>query len=157
MKKVTVTLRDSPNASVEVPEEFPRRKRARRAGSKKSEATKIERSAFGAIRLFPGVPKAISSDELRYVELHRPDVFARLESRKYVESKRVDYRGATEAAIADLASKEGLGHLPVPKQIERLVERKKIERPDPRKSTETRIDKKVKVDGSAKTTTRKPK
>lgn len=156
MKKVTVTLRDSPNASVEVPEEFPRRKRAR---GTKAKAKKIERSAFGAIRLFPGIPKAISVDELEYVKIHRSDVFKRLESRAYVESKRIDYRGKTEAEIEALAAGEGLSHLPTPRQIARLVERKKLVIPDPKKSTTTRIEKgkSEKVEGGGKTTARKPK
>ncbi len=147
MKKVIVTLRDAPNASVEVPGEFPQKRRAKR------KVREIERSVFGAIRLFPGVPKAISSDELEYVELHRSDVFRRLDRRPYVESKRVDYRGASEAAIEDLAAREGIGHLDLPSKVERLTERGKLEAPDPRKSTETRIEPQKK----SKTVGRKPK
>lgn len=157
MKKVIVTLRDAPNASVEVPENFPRPKRA-----KKTKPRKIERSVFGAIRLFPGVPKAISVDELEYVKLRRPDVAARLDERPYVESKRVDYRGITEAAIEKLAEEEGIGHLDLARKVKVLAERKKIAIPDSKKSTATKIPSSTKkVDGGSsdggKTTSRKPK
>lgn len=152
MRKIIVTLRDAPNASVEVPGEFPRK----RGEKKKAEARKIERSVFGAIRLFPGIPKAISTDELEYVKLHRSDVFRRLDVRNYVESKRVDYRGASEAEIETLAEREGIGHLAFSRQVERLVERGKVKPPDPRKSTETRLDAR-KAEGEVKTTSRKPK
>jgi hypothetical protein len=153
MKKVTVTLRDSPTASVEVPVEFPREKR-----KKKSDDRRIERSVIGAIRLFPGVPKAISADELEFVRLHRPSVFARLDSRPYVESKRVDYRGASEGEVEDLAAKEGIGHLEFWSQVAVLRERGKIKRPDPKRSTETRYPGPTPAsDEGGKTTTRKPK
>jgi hypothetical protein len=133
MKKVIVTLQGGATASVEVPEAFPRRRRA------KGKARAIARSVFGAIRFFPGVPKAISGDELEYIRAHRGDVSGRLEVRPYVESKRVDYRGASEAEIERLADEGGIAHLGLSAKVERLAERGKLEKPDRRKSTETKL------------------
>lgn len=148
MKKVIVTLRDQPAGSVEVPREFPRRR-----GEKEKKSVDIERSCFGCLRFFPGVPRTISEDELAYIEGWRGDLFGRLDRRPYVESKRVDYRGASESAIEALAEKEGIGHLDLPRKVARLTERRKLDRPDPRKSTETRILASRKDGGTA----RKPK
>lgn len=148
MKKVIVTLQGGATATVEVPDTFPKKRGV------KTKAKKIERSVFGAIRLFPGIPKAVSEDELEFIKLGRKELFGRLEIRKYVESKRVDYKGATEADIEALAEAEGIGHLDLPKKIEVLVEREKIKTPTV--STETRILS-PKKNGNGGTTKRKPK
>ena len=99
MDKVIVTLRTTPAASVEVPKHFPKLRGAKGEGDPKE----IGRSCFGALRFFPGVPKTITKDELEFVRLHCGDVAARLDDRPYVESKRLDYRGANESVIAALA------------------------------------------------------
>lgn len=151
MKKVIVTLRDAPNVSVEVPAEFPQKRRKR--GEKAEKPKKIDRSVFGAIRLFPGVPKTISADELEFVRVNRPTVFGRLDSRPYVESKRIDYRGVTEGEVEALAEKEGIGHLDFSKKLERLGERGKISKRVPRKPAPIPAPKKSE-DGK---TGRKPK
>jgi hypothetical protein len=106
--KHIVTLRSAPSETVEVPEEV-----------------KV-RSCFGALRLFPGVPKAVTKEELKHIETARPDVFERLEVRPYVESRRVDLRGVSEAEIAALARTEGLEHLRPAEQVRQLRERGKL-------------------------------
>jgi hypothetical protein len=136
MDKVIVTLRSTPAASVDVPKHFPKLRGAKGEGDPKE----IARSCFGALRFFPGVPKTITKDELEFVRLHHGEVAARLDDRPYVESKRLDYRGKSEKEIAELAEKEGVGHLPLKTQVERLQARGKLEKPDPKKSTETRLE-----------------
>lgn len=145
MRKVIVTLRGGATASIEVPGNFPRKR------GEKGETKAISRSIFGAIRLFPGIPKAITGDELAYVEGWRRDVFARLEVRPYVESKRVDYRGIGEEALEALAESEGVGHLPTSRKVEVLAERGKLKIPDRVKSTETRLGPKAKDGAPAPT------
>lgn len=115
-----VTLRSSPPASVDVPEEFPKKR------GQKEEARAIERSVVGTLRLFPGVPKTVTKDELEYMSTHRPDVAARLDEREYVESKRKALRGYTEAEVRELAEKEGIGHLSFKKQEAALLDRGKL-------------------------------
>lgn len=107
MTKVVVTLRSAPVASVEFPEG-------------------VERSAFGAIRLFPGVPRAVSLSELKHIRAAEPGVFARLHVQPYVESRRVDLRGAGEAEVARLAGEEGISHLPHAEQVRVLRERGRL-------------------------------
>lgn len=136
MDKVIVTLRSAPAASVDVPKHFPKLRGEKREGDPRE----IGRSCFGALRFFPGVPKTITKDELEFVRIHHGDVAARLDERPYVESKRLDYRGATESDLAALAEKEGLGHLKLRDQVARLRDRKKLEKPDPKKSSETRLE-----------------
>lgn len=135
MDKMIATLRSSPPASVEVPAVFPRKRGV------EGESRSIERSVFGALRFFPGIPKTISADEVRYLRHFEPAVFARLDLRKYVASKRVDYRGKGEKEIEALAAKEGIAHLPLAKQVERLVERKKLEIPPKSASSRTEFSK----------------
>lgn len=106
-KKVVVTLRSGPSVSIEVP------------GG-------VKRSCFGAIRLFPGIPKAIAMEEFEYVREKHPMVRARLEVGKYVESKRVGARGISEADLEGLAEREGLSHLKLKMQVEKLRERGKL-------------------------------
>ncbi len=161
MDKVIVTLRSTPAASVEVPKHFPKLRGAKEKGDPKE----IGRSCFGALRFFPGVPKTITKDELEFLRIHRGDVAGRLDDRPYVESKRIDYRGATEADIAALAEKEGVGHLKLKDQVARLRERGKLEKPDPKKSSETRLEGKDSPKAKSKTngngnggrTSRKPR
>jgi hypothetical protein len=131
MKKTIVTLRSAPAVSVEVPEHFPR------ARGEKGEPKRLERSGFGALRLFPGVPRTVSCDELEFIRRHQPEVAARLDSRPYVESKRVDYRGATESEIEAAAAEAGISHLPLAAQCDRLQKTGKIKRPDPKKASAT--------------------
>jgi hypothetical protein len=69
MSKHTVILRDAPAESVEIP----------------APIEEAERSCFGALRLFPQVPRTITGAELAQIERARPDVFARLEVREHVE------------------------------------------------------------------------
>jgi hypothetical protein len=128
MKKVIVTLSSGPAVSLEFPEVFSRKR------GEKAEARKIERSVFGAVRLFPGIPKAISASELEYVRAHRKDLIPRLLARPYVESRRVDRRGVSEGELERLAEKEGVGHLPTRRKIEVLTERGKIPKPEPKKA-----------------------
>ena len=107
MNKVIVTLRTAPTVSIEIP-------------------TGVERSCFGALRLYPGVPRAITKGELAHLQKAVPGVCARLETKAYVESKRIDVRGASEAEISKLAAAEGLDHLPIDAQLTRLRERGKL-------------------------------
>lgn len=125
MSKVIVTLRSAPPASVDITDD------------------QCERSCFGALRFFPGIPKTITKAELEYLGKAQPMLRARLQVRPYVESKRLDYRGASEAKIEVLASEEGVGHLDLAKQIEVLRQRGKLDVPDKRKSTETRLENKA--------------
>jgi hypothetical protein len=127
MKKVIVTLSSGPAASVEFPEVFPRKRK------EKGDPVKIERSVFGAVRLFPGIPKAISASELDYLRAHRKELFPRLLARPYVESKRVDRRGVSEGELEKLAEKEGIAHLGTRRKVEVLTERGKIPKPEPKK------------------------
>ena len=117
MMKVIVTLRDQPATSVEIPE-------ATSAGGK---LQAIERSCFGAIRLFPDVPKAISKSELDYLKVREPALFRRLFVQPYVESHRIDRRGMSEAEVNRRATRFGFGHLPHAKQVAAL---KKSDEPD---------------------------
>lgn len=127
-KKLRIaTLRAAPPASVDVPENFPRA-RGEKADAKKRP---IERSVVGALRLFPGVPKAVTEDEVAYIKAHRLDVATRIDVRPYVESKRKDHRGVTEVELKELATKEGVDHLPLKKQVKVLTERGKLEKPKP--------------------------
>lgn len=103
-KKVVATLRSGPSVSIEVP------------GG-------VQRSCFGAIRLFPGIPRAITGEEYEHVRKKHPKVCARLEIGKYVESKRVGARGISEADLEGLAEREGLSHLKLKTQVEKLRER----------------------------------
>ena len=107
MSKKIVMLRSAPSETVEVPEEVPR-------------------SCFGALRLFPGIPKTVTQEELDHVQATRPEVFERLEVRPYVESRRVDVRGASEAELEQLAVAEGIGHLPHAAQVRKLRERGRL-------------------------------
>lgn len=99
--KRIVTLRSAPSETVEVPPRF----------EFKDGEREVARSCFGALRLFPGVPKTVTADELEFVERERPAIRRRLEVREYVESRRVDRRGMSEADLTALAKAEGLEHL----------------------------------------------
>lgn len=121
-EKTIVTLRSAPSVSVEVPDE--------------QEGKTLQRSCFGALRLFPGIPKTITKDELEHLKKNQPDVFARLTVQPYVESKRVDRRGAGEADVRRLAEEAGISHLPHRKQVEVLRERGKLSKPTRSKSVE---------------------
>jgi hypothetical protein len=120
-KMCIVTLRSNPAASVDVPGKFPRER-----GKKAGEAKTIERSVVGALRLFPGIPKTVTEDELDYMTRHRTDVATRLDRREYVESKRKELRGCTEAEVRERAEAEGVGHLPFKGQEKALLDRGKL-------------------------------
>jgi len=120
MNKVIVILRSTPSVSIEVPNTVVI------DGNKKE----IKRSCFGALRLFPGVPKSISKDELEYIKNTEVVIYSYLEKKQYVESKRIDIRGASEADIEKLAKDGGLDHLKVKVQLQKLQERGKLKRPD---------------------------
>jgi hypothetical protein len=115
-ERTIVTLRSAPSATVEVPE-------------KKKDGGALQRSCFGVLRLFPGIPKTVTRDELEHIKQAEPDLYNRLTVQPYVESKRVDRRGAGEAEIAKLAEQEGIAHLPHGRQVELLRERGKIRKP----------------------------
>lgn len=120
MKKLIAILRSTPACTVDVPATFPKKK------GDENEPREIERSCFGALRFFPGIPKAISVDEMEYVRLERADLYPRFDVRPYVESKRVDRRGATEDEIEKLAKSEGIEHLDFANALKRLRQRGKI-------------------------------
>jgi hypothetical protein len=100
MQKIVLTLRRGPAESFEFPE-------------------KVERSCFGSIRLFPGLPKTVSEDEYKWICKKRPELVPFLEASAYVESKRVDKR-ISEAHVNELAKEHGLENLPFGHQCERL-------------------------------------
>lgn len=133
MKKCIATLVSAPAESVEIPVHFPQKR------GDESEPRLIERSAFGALRFFPGIPRTISCDECEFIRSEQPDVLERLEISKYVESKRVDYRGATEAEIEKLAEEAGIGHLSLADQCVRLEVTKKLKRPKPENASATKL------------------
>jgi len=116
MNRAIVTLRSAPSVSIDIP--------AQEEGAKQ-----IQRSCFGAIRLFPGVPKAVTKDELDHIKATMPEVFLRLTIQPYVESKRVDLRGVAEADVSKLAAEEGIEHLSHARQVDLLRERGQIARP----------------------------
>lgn len=66
------------------------------------------RATFGALRLHPGVQTAVSESELRFMESKRPDLMKRLHISPYVESRRVDRRGYTEAEVDRAAAEAGI-------------------------------------------------
>jgi len=117
MKKFVITLRRGPSIQVDVPE----------TTGKGKDKRKVERSAFGAIRVYPGIPKTVTKDELDVIKAAHPSV--RLEVNPYVESKRVDRRGASEAEVAALAEKEGISNLSFAEQVRVLRKRGKIVAP----------------------------
>lgn len=117
MEKVIVTLRSAPSESVEVP------KFKKGAKGEKGEKAETARSCFGALRFFPGIPKTITKDELEFIKGSSAELFRRLSVRPYVESKRVDKRGATEDDVEKAAEKAGVGHLPAKKKLAVLAER----------------------------------
>jgi hypothetical protein len=121
MDKVIITLRSTPSESIEIPDAI------KYKGDK--EESQLKRSCFGALRIFPGIPKTISKDELEHIKKTMPNLFSRLEVKPYVESKRVDVRGASESEINKLADKEGLGHLKFPAKLKKLIERGLIKKP----------------------------
>lgn len=120
MGKVIVTLRSAPPESVEVPKYVKGKK------GKGGEPVETERSCFGALRFFPGIPKTVTADELEYVKSSDAELARRLAVRPYVESKRVDRRGATEAEVEALAETEGVGHLGLGRKVEVLRRRGKL-------------------------------
>jgi|GEM_PF-5532523 len=123
MNKIVVTLSRGPALSVDVPDEY-------RVGRGKLAVTKqVERSCFGAVRLYPGLPKTISTTELEYVKDKNPKLADMLSVRPYVESKRVDKRGCTEAELEALADKEGISHLKPARKLKVLCERGKLAAP----------------------------
>lgn len=88
MKKVIVTLHSGPAQSVDVPAAHEFQKGEKRA---------LERTCFGSIRLFPGLPKVVSQDELDYILEIRRDLAGKVFASAYVESHRADKRGCPEA------------------------------------------------------------
>jgi hypothetical protein len=146
MKKTIVTLRSAPSESIEVPKTV-------KDGTKDRA---LERSCFGALRLFPGVPKTITTDELEFIKEKQSEVFLRLEVRPYVESKRVDVRGASEADIEKMAAEEGLGHLRLRDQVDRLQKRGKLKRPEKRETAARGAGKKTAPAANGRAT-RKPR
>ena len=123
--KKIVTLRSAPPVSVEVPSVV--------KGDDGKER-KVERSCFGALRLFPGLPKAVTEDELEHIKNTEPGMFARLVIQPYVESKRVDVRGVTESEVEKMAEEEGISHLKPKERDKKLRERGKLKRPEKRKA-----------------------
>jgi len=115
-QKVTVVLRSRGSTEIEFPE-------GKDAPS---------RSCFGALRLFAGIPRAITREELEYIERKFPGVFENLRVTPYVESKRVDRRGASEAELERLAEREGIAHLPPGRRLEVLRKRGKLKAPERR-------------------------
>lgn len=102
MPKINVTLiSSSPPLSFEFPEG-------------------IERSCFGAIRLFQGVMRTITLDELNHIKTKYKKESVKIKTSKYVESKRVDKRGYNEDDINYLAKEHNLLDLPLKNQIKRL-------------------------------------
>ncbi len=85
-KKVIATLRSGPSASIEIP-------------------SGVQRSCFGAIRLFPGIPRAITTEEFEHVRAKYPTLCARIQINKYVESTRVGARGISETDLEVLADR----------------------------------------------------
>jgi len=137
-EKVTVVLRSQGSVEIEFPEG--------------KEAPK-NRSCFGALRLFAGIPRAITREELEWIEKKEPKLFARLRVAKYVESKRVDRRGASEAEVERLAEREGIGHLPPGRRLEVLRKRGKVKPPEP---NPVRLEKPAKSKPAAKPPATKP-
>lgn len=107
--KVIVTLQSAPSVSVEVPEY-----------KDKAKQTKIERSCFGALRFYPGIPKTITVDELDFIQKEKKELASKLKSAPYVESKRVDKRGVTEAELNRLSKDHAIEHLSHARKIEVL-------------------------------------
>lgn len=118
-EKKIVTLRSAPSVSVEVPDS--------------QDSKTLQRSCFGAIRLFPGIPKTVTKDELEFIEKTDPDLYGRLVVQPYVESKRIDRRGVAESEVDRLAAEEGIAHLSHGKQVEVLRSRGKISKAASRK------------------------
>lgn len=138
MNKIIVTLRSSPTESIEVPNIV------KYKGDK--EETVLQKSCtFGAIRLFAGIPKTISMDELKHIKKVMPRIYSKLDVKPYVESKRVDKRGASESEINKLVVKEGLEHLKPAVQIEKLKERGLIKKPKKAKPLFKQVTKEVKL------------
>lgn len=117
MDKFVVTLRTAPSEAVEVPDE-------------------LKRSCFGALRFFPGIPKTVTKDELEFIKSNNADLHKRLHVRSYVESKRVDKRGASEAQIEKLADEAGIGHLKLGRKVEVLEKRGLLKKVAPPKKVE---------------------
>jgi hypothetical protein len=138
--KMIVTLRSAPPVSVEVPAVV------KYDGTERE----VKRSCFGALRLFPGLPKTVTEDELEHIKRKEPEVYARLEIRPYVESKRVDRRGASEADVERMAEAEGVAHLRPKARDARLRARGKLKRPEKRE-TAARLE-----GASTRTARRKP-
>ena len=105
--KIIVTLRSAPSVSVEILDK------------------KCQRSCFGALRFYPGIPKVITKAELEHLTKIKGDIASKLDIRPYVESKRIDRRGASETEIENLAKTEGIDHLHFKKKVELLQKRGK--------------------------------
>jgi len=57
----------------------------------------VERSCFGAIRLFPGTPRVVTEDELRLMLAANSDFEALVSIADHVESRRSDRRVGGDA------------------------------------------------------------
>ena len=91
MTKVIVTLLAGRPLQVDIPDEH--------------NGNKVERSLYGAIRLFPNVPRTISADELAFVKEKEPN--AKFREQKYVETKRL--KGADGKKVA-ATTKDKMGN-----------------------------------------------
>lgn len=86
----------------------------------------IQRSCFGALHLYPNVPRGITEGELEYIRGARPDIYVRAHVSPYVESKRIDHRGVSEGEVQRTADKLGVGDKTHGEQLQILRERKLI-------------------------------
>lgn len=120
MNKVVVTLQRGPAKTIDVPKEYKVGK------GRKAEKREVERSCFGSVRLYPGLPKAISDSELAFIVAVRPDVRKELKVTPYVESKRADKRGCSEAQLEAAAEEAGISHLKPARKLEVLKGRGKL-------------------------------
>ena len=110
-EKVILTLRSAPSVSIEVTDE------------------RCQRSCYGALRFYPGIPKTITKEELAYIEKTDKGVVSRFDVRAYVESKRIDKRGITERQVEELALKKGVDHLPFARKVEVFAKQSQVDPP----------------------------
>lgn len=137
MKKVIVTLKVGPSQDVDVPDQY-RVGRGRRATNRA-----VQRSCFGCLRLYPGLPKAVSEDELSWIEAKLPVLFEKLAVRPYVESRRADKVGCSEADVEAAAEASGLGHLRYGDKVRTLKQRSTlpVQKTPPKQTSKKRTSK----------------
>ena len=121
--KLIVTLRSAPSISFEIT------------------AKDVKRSCFGALRFYPGIPRTVTAGEFEQMKKQVKGIEKKFDVRPYVESKRLDKRGATESEITALSTSEGIDHLSFHRKIEVLGKRKKISGPTPK--SKNRVEKPV--------------